>query len=85
MKTERLLPNDVGDPQYRENRRRYLISLDRVVPRERQPDHCIQCGRCIAGSNLPGGKHCPQQINIPTELQLISEFIEMLKQEDSPA
>ncbi len=85
LKTERRLPDDIGDPQYRENRRRYLISLDRVVPRDRQPDHCIQCGRCIAGSNLPGGKHCPQQINIPKQMQRISEFIEKLKQEESPA
>ena len=75
LKIEGRLPHDVGDPQYRENRRRYLISLDRVVPRERQPDHCIQCGRCIHE------KHCPQQINIPKELERISQLIEELKRE----
>jgi predicted aldo/keto reductase-like oxidoreductase len=75
LKIEGRLPHDVGDPQYRENRRRYLISLDRVVPRKRQPDHCIQCGRCIHE------KHCPQQINIPKELERISQLIEELKRE----
>ncbi len=75
LKIEGRLPQDAGDPQYRENRRRYLISLDRVVPRERQPDHCIQCGRCIHE------KHCPQQINIPKELERISQLIEELKRE----
>jgi len=73
MKIEGRLPQDVGDPQYRENRRRYLISLDRVVPSERQPDHCIKCGRCI------NEKHCPQSIRIPEELERISQFIEELR------
>ena len=73
MKIEGRLPLDAGDPQYRENRRRYLISLDREVERERQPDHCIKCGRCIHE------KHCPQQIRIPEELDRISRFIEELK------
>ena len=73
MKIEGRLPLDAGDPQYRENRRRYLISLDREVERERQPDHCIKCGRYIHE------KHCPQQIRIPEELDRISRFIEELK------
>ena len=73
MKIEGRLPLDAGDPQYRENRLRYLISLDREVERERQPDHCIKCGRCIHE------KHCPQQIRIPEELDRISRFIEELK------
>ena len=73
MKIEGRLPLDAGDPQYRENRRRYLISLDREVERDRQPDHCIKCGRCIHE------KHCPQQIRIPEELDRISRFIEELK------
>ena len=66
-------PQSQADPQYREKRRRYLVSLDRVVPRERQPDHCIQCGRCIHE------KHCPQQINIPSEMNRLSTLIEQLK------
>ncbi len=75
VKTEDRLPQDAGDPQYRENRRRYLISLDRSVERDRQPDHCIQCGRCIHE------KHCPQQINIPKELERISQFVEQLRRQ----
>ncbi len=70
------LPQDAGDPQYRENRRRFLISLDREVERERQPDHCIKCGRCISE------KHCPQQIRIPEEMDRLSRFIEELKRSE---
>ena len=72
MKIEGRLPDDAGDAGYRANRRRYLISLDRAVARDRQPDHCIQCGQCMP--------HCPQNIRIPMELQRIGQFIEELKQ-----
>jgi len=81
LKIEGFLPNPSGaemgqaDPDYREKRRRYLISLDRQVPRERQADHCIQCGRCIHE------KHCPQQINIPKELEKLSHLVEQLKRQ----
>ena len=67
------LPQDTGDPNYRENRRRYLISLDRAVARERQPDHCIQCGACMP--------HCPQNIRIPRELAKIDKLIEEMKRQ----
>jgi len=70
-KNEGSLPMGIGDPEYRRNRRRYLISLDRVVPRERQPDHCIQCGQCEP--------HCPQNIRIPRELAKLDRMIEELK------
>ena len=70
-KNEGSLPHDAGSPDYRKNRRRYLISLDRAVPRERQPDHCIQCGQCEP--------HCPQQIRIPRELAKLDKLIEELK------
>ena len=70
-KNEGMLPYGVGDQNYREHRRKYLISLDRVVPRDRQPDHCIQCGQCEP--------HCPQGIHIPRELAKIDEMIENLK------
>ena len=70
-KNEGTLPLGVGDPDYRKHRRQYLISLGRVVPRERQPDHCIQCGQCEP--------HCPQNIRIPRELAKIDRFIENLK------
>ena len=70
-KNEGSLPYTIGDAEYRKHRRQYLISLDRVVPRDRQPDHCIQCGQCEP--------HCPQNIRIPRELHKIDEFIESLK------
>ena len=70
-KNEGSLPMGTGDPEYRKHRRQYLISLDRVVPRDRQPDHCIQCGQCEP--------HCPQSIKIPRELAKIDRMIEELK------
>ena len=70
-KNEGSLPMGVGDKDYREHRRQYLISLDRVVPRERQPDHCIGCHQCEP--------HCPQSIRITRELHKISDMIEQLK------
>ena len=72
-KNEGSLPMGVGDREYRKHRRQYLISLDRVVPRDRQPDHCIQCGQCEP--------HCPQNIRIPRELRKIDEMIERLKRD----
>ena len=71
-KNEGMLPMGAGDADYRKHRRQYLISLDRVVPRDRQPDHCIQCGQCEP--------HCPQNIKIPRELGKIDRMIEELKQ-----
>ena len=55
-KNEGSLPVGVGDPEYRKHRRQYLIGLDRIVPPERQPDHCIGCHQCEP--------HCPQSIRI---------------------
>ena len=73
-KNEGSLPMGVGDKDYRKHRRQYLISLDRAVPRDRQPDHCIQCGQCEP--------HCPQNIRIPRELRKIDEMIENLKRDN---
>jgi len=74
-KNEGSLPMGSGDPEYRKQRRQYLISLDRAVPRDRQPDHCIQCGQCEP--------HCPQGIKIPRELAKIDQMIEEMKQNNS--
>ena len=73
-KNEGSLPMGAGDKDYRKHRRQYLISLDRVVPRDRQPDHCIQCGQCEP--------HCPQSIRIPRELRKIDDMIEELKRNE---
>ncbi len=56
---------------YREQRRAFLVGHDRAVPRLRQADHCIGCGQCAP--------HCPQRIDIPRELQRISEYVEELR------
>ena len=60
---------------YRRNRRKFLIGLNRVIARDRQPDHCIQCGQCVP--------HCPQKINIPQELEKISRLIDELKRSEA--
>ena len=65
------IESDSDRATYRRNRRQYLISLDRAIPRDQQPDHCIQCGKCVP--------HCPQKINIPQELERISQLIDELK------
>ncbi len=72
-KNEGSLPREIGDPEYRKHRRQYLISLDRIVPPERQPDHCIGCHQCEP--------HCPQNIRITRELHKISDMIEQLKRD----
>ena len=61
------------DPNYREARRKYLVSYDRTVAKLRRADHCTGCGQC--------NEHCPQKIDIPKEIHRIDKFIEQLKQE----
>lgn len=61
-----------ADPAYNDARRAFLIGYDRSVPKLRQADHCIGCGKCISS--------CPQRINIPKELHRISDFVEAIKQ-----
>ncbi len=68
------LPRGTEDKNYARYRRQYLIGLDRVVPAERQPDHCIGCGHCLP--------HCPQSIQIPQEMSRLSDFIDKLKRGD---
>ncbi len=68
---ERRLPDDRTDPEYRKNRRRFLIGQDREVPVLRQANHCIGCGICKG--------ECPQRIPIPDQMQRIDRFVEELK------
>lgn len=67
------IPESSQDADYRRARRAYLIGYDRSVPKLRQASHCIGCNQC--------SPHCPQRIDIPTELHRIDHFIEQLKQE----
>jgi hypothetical protein len=58
---------------YKKLRRRYLLSYNRAVESLRQADRCIQCNTCIS--------HCPQSINIPSELRRIGNYVEKLRAE----
>lgn len=60
------------DTAYAQARRAFLIGYDRKVPRLRQADHCTGCGKCLT--------HCPQNIDIPAEMQRIDRYVELLKQ-----
>ncbi|MBR1543678.1 MAG: aldo/keto reductase [Muribaculaceae bacterium] len=64
-------PHDSESAEYAKQRRAFLVGYDRSVPKLRQADHCIGCGHCVP--------HCPQRIQIPRELQRISEYAEELK------
>lgn len=66
------VPESAQAANYREARRAFLVGYDRSVPRLRQADHCIGCGQC--------NPHCPQNIDIPAEMQRIDRFVEHLKQ-----
>ena len=57
--------------EYWEARKRFLIGYDRNVPSLRQASHCIGCKQCVS--------HCPQNIDIPTELHRIDDYVEQLK------
>lgn len=66
------VPATSQDETYRKARRIFLIGYDRSVPRLRQADHCIGCNQCTF--------HCPQSIDIPSEMKRIDHFVEDLKQ-----
>ena len=62
---------DDRDENYSRQRRAFLVGYDRSVPKLRQASHCIGCGQCAP--------HCPQQIDIPTEMRMIDDYVEKLK------
>ncbi len=64
---------DRQNPEYRKARKAFLIGYDRSVPKLRQANHCVGCGKCIPA--------CPQRIDIPAEMQRIDKFVEDLKQD----
>ncbi len=66
------VPKSQNDAGYKKMREAYLLGYDRSVPKLRQASHCTGCNQC--------SPHCPQQINIPRELQRIDKFVESLKQ-----
>ena len=62
------------DNAYKRARRAFLVGYDRSVPKLRQAQRCIGCGKCEG--------HGPQRIRIPQELAKIDEFVEKLKRSD---
>lgn len=65
------VPRERQSPDYYRARQAFLVGYDRSVPRLRQADHCIGCGKC--------SPHCPQRIDIPREMNSISQYVEALK------
>ncbi len=71
--------NLISDSQaagYRAARRAFLVGYDRSVPKLRQADHCIGCGKCR--------HHCPQSIDIPKQLQRIARYAQHLRAGTTP-
>ena len=66
------VPESQQAENYQRARRAFLVGYDRAVPRERQANRCTTCRECVP--------HCPQNIDIPRELQRVDQFVEKLKQ-----
>lgn len=71
---EGYIRHDTQDPEYRKARRAFLVGYDRSVPRLRQANMCIGCGKCMS--------HCPQSIRIPREMRRIDAYVERLKRSE---
>ncbi|MGE4586933.1 MAG: aldo/keto reductase [Mangrovibacterium sp.] len=69
-------PKSRQDENYKKARRAFLIGYDRTVPKLRQANHCIHCGKCEP--------LCPQRIHITDEMDRINKFVEQLKQRTLP-
>ena len=68
---ERRLPDDPDDPDFPDKRQRFLAEYSRALPRLREAERCIGCGRCIS--------HCPQRIEIPDEMCRVGDLVERLR------
>jgi predicted aldo/keto reductase-like oxidoreductase len=64
------MPQNEMDEDYKQQRREFLIGLERGVPKLRQADHCTGCRECE--------HHCPQRIRISREMRKIDEFVQKL-------
>ena len=67
------IAKSIEDENYKKARRAYLVSYDRAIPKLRQAARCIGCNQCMS--------HCPQNINIPRELQRIDRYVDSLKKD----
>jgi len=70
--TEGKMPISQEQREYRKLRKNYLVSYSKAIESLRQADHCAGCQQCI--------EHCPQSIDIPSELHRIDAYVEKLKQ-----
>lgn len=62
---------DRQDRNYASARRDFLVGLSRKVSERREPGRCVNCGECLI--------HCPQGIEIPSEMERIYNFMEGLR------
>lgn len=69
---EGLVASNSAQSDYKKLRKAYLTSYNKAIPTLRQADHCIGCETCVS--------HCPQSIDIPSELHRIDRYLEKLKQ-----
>lgn len=69
---EGTFPTGQAQQGYSRLRRRYLAGYSEAIPPERQADHCIGCRQCE--------EHCPQKIQIHSEMERVDRYIEKLKQ-----
>lgn len=65
------IPQSAEQEDFKKLKKAYLTSYNKAIPTLRQADHCIGCRQCV--------EHCPQRINIPSELQRIDRYVEKLK------
>ena len=66
------VPQSREAENYRRARRAFLVGYDQSVPRLRQASHCTGCNQCT--------EHCPQKVDIASEMVKIDRFVEALKQ-----
>jgi predicted aldo/keto reductase-like oxidoreductase len=65
------LPKGERDAAYEAARRAFLVGYDRSVPELRQAMRCTGCNLCTP--------HCPQEIDIPKEMDRLGKFVEQLR------
>ncbi len=68
--------SDSSAEGYAAARRAFLVGYDRSVPKLRQADRCIGCGKCV--------HHCPQGIDIPQQMRRLTRYVEHLRADTLP-